>query len=249
MPHGFRLARFDTLDSTMSEAVRCAHAGGQGQLWIWALEQRQGRGRSGRDWESLGGNLFTSLLLRPDCALATALELSLVAGIAIYDTVASLPSQKGLSDRLALKWPNDLLLSGKKIAGVLLESFEDTNDRGLAVVIGTGLNLTSHPDNALYPASDLAHDGVIVEPAAALETLALKTAEWLDCWNEGAGFNRVREAWLERSIPLGETLRVRLDGKELIGVYAGIDPTGALRLGDETGAERLISAGDVFIKT
>ena len=88
LPRDFRLARLDTIDSTMSEAARRARAGEAGHMWVWALEQQQGRGRSGREWESRGGNLFTSLLLRPNCTIATALQLSLVAGIAAYDSVA-----------------------------------------------------------------------------------------------------------------------------------------------------------------
>jgi BirA family biotin operon repressor/biotin-[acetyl-CoA-carboxylase] ligase len=247
LPPGFRLAQFDALDSTMSEAARQARSGAEGRLWIWALQQNEGRGRSGREWQSLEGNLFTSLLLRLRCPIAIALQLSLVAGIAIYDTVADLGRDMNLPDRLELKWPNDLLLSGEKIAGVLLESFEDAAGGGLVVAIGTGLNLSSHPDNGLYPASDLASHGVSVAPDQALAVLAAKTADWVKRWDLGNGFAQVRAAWLERSLPLGQTLRVRLDGKELIGVYAGIDATGALRLSDETGAERVISAGDVFV--
>lgn len=247
LPPGFRLAQFNTLDSTMSEATRQARSGAESQLWVWALQQDEGRGRSGREWESLEGNLFTSLLLRLDCPVATALQLSLVAGIAIYDAVADLGHEAHLSDQLELKWPNDLLLSGEKIAGVLLESFEDAGGKGLVVVMGTGLNLSSHPDQGLYPASNLARHGVSAAPGQALAVLAAKTADWLMRWDQGKGFAQVRAAWLKRSLPLGQTLRVRLDGKELIGVYAGIDETGALRLDDETGAERVISAGDVFV--
>jgi len=247
LPAGHRLARFERLDSTMSEAERRARAGEESGLWIWALEQDEGRGRGGRDWESRRGNLFTSLLLRPLAPLPTALQLSLVAGVALHDAAAALGAGQELAGDLALKWPNDLLLSGRKVAGILLESLTTPHERGLAVIVGTGLNLVSHPAEALYPAGSLAERGVRAEPGQALEALAAATDRWLARWDEGEGFEAVRKAWLERSIPLGAPLRIKLDGKEVIGVYAGIDRDGALRLGDGRGAERRVSAGDVFI--
>lgn len=246
LPHGYRLAQFDQLDSTMNEAARRAQAAEAGNLWVWAQTQEQGRGRSGRVWTSEPGNLFASLFLRPDCPIGTALQLSLLAGIATHDAVIELAGDTKLAGELALKWPNDLLCGGKKIAGILLESFELTASGGLAVIIGIGLNLKSNPSETLHPAGNLAALGLEVETDRTLEVLASSCARWIGRWEEGVGFAEIREAWSERSIALDAPLRLRLDGEELNGVYAGIDKDGALLLRDNSGQERRISAGDVF---
>ena len=247
LPEHYRLACFDVIDSTMNEALRCARAGDEGGLWIWALEQTSGRARNGREWESVNGNLFASLLLKPNCSAETALQLSLLASVAAYDAVAELGAVRNIAEILALKWPNDLLASGKKIAGILLERFDVVAAQGAYVIIGTGLNLTAHPAQALYPASDLSRHGIAVEPGRALEVLAAATDRWLSSWDAGSGFEILRQAWLQRSIAKGQTLRVSLDAGEVIGVYAGIDQRGALRLIDDKGHERRITAGDVFV--
>jgi len=247
MPEEYRLARFEVIDSTNSEAMRRARNGEPAGLWIWAESQTAGRGRSGRRWISEKGNLFVSLLLRPRCPLETAMQLSLVAGVALQDTVSTVAGPHVPSNELALKWPNDLLLSGKKIGGILLESFDAVPDKGCGVVIGTGLNIASHPSDTLYPAADLAAHGISPSPAAVLEHLAASTKSWLGVWAEGAGFAAIREAWLTRSIPIGQSVRIKLETGEIFGAYAGIDETGSMRLIDEKGAEMRITAGDVFL--
>ena len=247
MPEGYRLARFEEIDSTNNEAMRRARSGEPGGLWIWAVSQTAGRGRSGRSWESLQGNLFASLLLRPRCPLETAMQLSLVAGVALHETVSELAGQQIAVGELALKWPNDLLLGDKKIGGILLESFDAAPGKGCGVVMGTGLNIVSHPSNSLYPAADLSGYGVSVAPTAVMERLALATKRFLEIWAEGSGFAAIREAWLARAIPIGRSVRIRLETGELLGVYTGIDETGSMRLIDEKGVETHITAGDVFL--
>lgn len=247
MPEGYRLARFEVIDSTNSEAMRRARDGEPAGLWIWAASQMAGRGRSGREWVSMPGNLFASLLLRPRCPLETAMQLSLVAGVALHQTVSELAGKQVSSGELALKWPNDLLLSGKKIGGILLESFDSVPEKGCSVVIGTGLNIASHPSDTLYPAADLGGYGVRPAPLTVLEHLAEATNRWLEVWAEGTGFDAIREAWLACSIPVGRSVRIKLETGELTGAYAGIDETGSMRLIDEEGAEMRITAGDVFL--
>jgi BirA family biotin operon repressor/biotin-[acetyl-CoA-carboxylase] ligase len=247
MPGGYRLARFEVIDSTNSEAMRRARNGEPAGLWIWAASQTAGRGRSGRSWESLQGNLFASLLLRPRCPLETAMQLSLVAGVALHETVSELAGQQAPGGELALKWPNDLLLGGEKMGGILLESFEAAPGKGCGVIIGTGLNISGHPSDALYPATDLAAHGPAPTPSVVLEHLAAATKRWLEVWAEGSSFAAIREAWLARSIPIGSSVRIKLETGELFGRYAGIDETGSLRLIDEKGVETRITAGDVFL--
>ena len=246
LPKGFRIAHFETIDSTNSEAMRRAHNGEASGLWIWAETQSAGRGRSGRSWESARGNLFASLLLRPTCPVETVLQLSFVAGIALHEAVTKVASADQ-SRALALKWPNDLLLEEKKIGGILIESFDSGTGKGSAVVIGSGLNVTSHPGKALYPATNLSAHGLIATPADVLGGLVAAMAEWLDIWDQGEGFAQIREAWLARAVQIGRPVRIRLGDNEISGVFGGIDEKGSMRLIDDDGAEKRIRAGDVFL--
>ena len=246
VPSGYRLLRIETVDSTNAEARRRAEAGEPGPLWIWSSRQSAGRGRNGRQWESQHGNLFASLLIGLSCPLRTAGQLALLAGVAAYDTVAKLLPDEARSE-LLLKWPNDVLLNGGKVAGMLLESASEATPNRCKVVIGTGINLSTHPEGLPNPGTDLAAHGAAVTPAAALETLAAVTDAWLTRWGQGVSFPAVRRAWLDRAGPTGRLLRVRLhDEEETEGTFAGLDSGGALRLLMSDGAERRVAAGDVF---
>ena len=244
MPAGYRLAKLDSVDSTNAEARRRADMGEPGPLWIWASRQSKGRGRAGREWTSKFGNLYASLLIRLNCALPTASQLALVAGIITYETVAKLIAYEGRSE-LLLKWPNDVLLAEEKVAGMLLENASDIKTNNAVVVIGTGINLANHPENLPHPAISLDAYGLSVTPADALETLAATTHEWLQRWGEGATFPTIRRAWLDRAGPLGRPMVVKLNGVDTEGSYAGLDSDGALRLKTSEG-EVLVTAGDVF---
>ncbi|MGH6864799.1 MAG: biotin--[acetyl-CoA-carboxylase] ligase [Methyloceanibacter sp.] len=245
LPSGYRLLRMETVDSTNAEARRRALAGEPGPLWIWSLRQSQGRGRGGREWVSLYGNLFASLLIRLNCPLQVAGQLALLAGVITHDTIAKLIVYEGRSE-LLLKWPNDVLLSEEKVAGMLLENVGNPTGGGSVVVIGTGVNLASHPEDTPQPAVSLAAYGLTVTPAQALEVLASTTQEWLQRWGEGSCFPTVRRAWLDRAGPAGRALRVRIRGEEAEGRYAGLDADGALRFLADDGTEHRIMAGDVF---
>lgn len=245
LPTGYRLVRMEAVDSTNAEARRRAKAGEPGPLWIWSARQSQGHGRGGREWVSQHGNLFASLLIGVNCPIRGAGQLALVAGIIAYDTVAKLIAYEGRSE-LLLKWPNDVLLAGEKLAGMLLESVGTTSENRSVVVIGTGINLASHPEDLPQPAISLAAYGMTVTPADALEVLAATTHEWMTCWAEGSCFPSIRRAWLDRAGPTGRALRVKVNGEETEGVYAGLDADGALRLLTPDGSEHRIAAGDVF---
>ncbi len=148
---------------------------------------------------------------------------------------------------LLLKWPNDVLIKGDKVAGMLLESATEKSPNRCKVVIGTGINLANFPADLPQPATSLAAHGATIAPAAALETLAAVTDAWLARWGEGVSFQAVRRAWLDRAGPTGRPLRVRLkDQEDAEGVFAGLDSGGALRLLMSDGAERRVAAGDVF---
>jgi BirA family biotin operon repressor/biotin-[acetyl-CoA-carboxylase] ligase len=245
LPTGYRLVRLETVDSTNAEARRRAKAGEPGPLWIWSARQSQGRGRGGREWISHHGNLFASLLIGVNCPMRVAGQLALVAGIVAYDTIAKLIAYEGRSE-LLLKWPNDVLLSGEKLCGMLLESVGSQVESRSVVVIGTGINLANHPEDLPQPAVSLAAYGMTVTPNDALEVLAATTHEWLARWGEGSCFPSIRRAWLDRAGPTGRPLRAKINDEETDGVYAGLDADGALRLLTPDGGEYRISAGDVF---
>lgn len=242
LPAGYALAAFESLDSTMSEARRRTAAGEPGPLWIWARRQSAGRGRRGRTWRSGEGNLLCTLLLRPERSANDCARLSFLTAVALAEALA--PRCAGVP--IALKWPNDVLLGGRKAAGILLESESTAEGRLAWLAIGIGVNLAEHPDDAETPATSLAALGLDVPtPAAMLTALASRMAAWLDRWR-GEGFAPVRDAWLARAARLGETIRARVAGGTYEGIFAGLDAEGCLMLNCADGPRR-ISAGDVFL--
>lgn len=250
LPHGFRLSFHDSIDSTNAEAARRASDCEESGLWIWAMEQNAGRGRAGRSWQSPPGNLHASLLLRPNVALSTALQLSLVAAIAAHDAVTSLANGAGSPfepHQLRLKWPNDLLIGDAKLGGILLESANGPHCEPASIVIGTGLNLSYAPRDLNRQIRSLADLGIDVSPAEAFAALAWTSAEWIARWNAGEGFDTIRECWLSRAQNLGTPISVKLETGFVMGTFAGIDEMGALRLATQDGGIRRVTAGDVSI--
>src|SRR5438105_12858227 len=166
---GVRLVSFETIGSTNAEALARARAGERGPLWITAGRQTAGRGRRGRSFVSEPGNLFASLLLTDPSPADRAAELSFVAALALHDAICQVAPV--LAGRLELKWPNDLLCDGAKLAGILVEG-ESGSGRPLAVVIGIGVNCAHHPDGLSYPATSLAACGVTVTPQRLFAALS-----------------------------------------------------------------------------
>ncbi|PLX42245.1 MAG: biotin--[acetyl-CoA-carboxylase] ligase [Hyphomicrobiales bacterium] len=243
LPAGSALARFDEIDSTNSEALRRAPQ--EGPLWVWARVQTKGRGRQGRVWASGRGNLYASLLLPVDFEPALTPQVSFVAALAVHDTAAQLLGKGDPSDRLKLKWPNDVLLGGAKIAGILLEGASSGAARG-AVAIGCGINLAHHPELDERKATSLGAYGCEVEAGAALSVLAAAMQARLGQWRGGAGFAAIRADWLARVGGLGERVEIRLPNERRSGIFATIDSGGALILRLDDGQEQRITAGDVF---
>jgi BirA family transcriptional regulator, biotin operon repressor / biotin---[acetyl-CoA-carboxylase] ligase len=239
----YRLLLFERIDSTMTEARRLAAAGAPEGTIVWALEQTAGRGRRGRSWSSPPGNLYASVLLRPDCGVAAAAQLGFVAALAVAEAArAVLPPRATVTH----KWPNDVLVDGRKLSGILLESRTRPSGELAWVVVGIGINLATAPDGAHYPTAALARlAGRVVAPAEMLERLAPRLLFWYRHWDAGAGFAAVRQAWLRAAKGVGAPIRVRLEREELEGRFAGLDDDGALLL-DLTSGRRRITAGDVF---
>lgn len=235
----------DEVDSTNAEAARRAERG-EGPVWILAGFQTQGRGRRGRAWVSPPGNFHATLLDRPAMPPGTAALLSFAAALALADALAALT---GAGDRLALKWPNDVLLDGGKVAGILLESAGPVGRVG-HLAVGIGVNLIAAPEpaavepGAVPPVSVLAATGRRIAPVALLDALAPAYARWSGRL-AAEGFAPLRAAWLARAARLGETIRARTGQAEVTGRFETVDEAGALVLETAAG-RRAIPAAEVF---
>ncbi len=242
LPAGFRLLQLAEVASTNDVLRARALAGEPAGLVVIAEVQTAGRGRYGRSWSSPAGNLYASVLLRPDRRPAEIAQLSLVAGIALLEALAE-RAPAGCKPRL--KWPNDLLIDGAKVAGVLLESDAGPGERGF-VIIGTGVNITSAPADTPYPATCLIEQGFApLAPADLLAGYLQRLVGWLDRWRI-QGFAEIRRAWRRHGLGLGGAVRLRLEGEEVSGRFVDLSESGALLLELAGGGRREISAGEVF---
>jgi len=238
---GFFQADFlGTVGSTSEELRVLAEAGASEGCMVVAEQQDRGRGRSGRQWVSPAGNLYVSFLLRPDRGAAEAAQLSFLVAVALAEALES-SSPAGIDFRL--KWPNDVLANGRKIAGILLESAL-AGDRVAWVIAGVGVNLASHPEDTRWPATDLAALGRRAEPREVLETFAAAFPPRYRQWLRD-GFAPLREAWLARAAGLGGSIEVKLGSETLSGRFDDLDASGALALVLAGGGRRLIAAGEI----
>lgn len=253
---GYRLAGFDEIGSTNSEALAAAAAGDQGGIWFAALKQTAGRGRRGRAWESPSGNLAASLLVIPQADTNILATLGFVAGVAMQKAFAQIlprgavrigidgaDAMEGLG-RVALKWPNDVLADGAKIAGILLEMGK-TPDGRHAVVIGIGVNVIAAPTGLPYPAISLKDLGYDRSAEAVFEALAEAWVEAFSIWNEGAGITEILSQWRGSAAGIGAPVAVSQDGVVRRGIFETIDSSGRLVMRDDDGARIVITAGDV----
>lgn len=233
---------YDELDSTNLEARRRAEAGAEGPVWICALRQSAGKGRRGRPWSSEVGNLAATLLFVTDKRPIEAAQASFVAALAAHE-LAETCLGPGAAQ---LKWPNDLLVHGRKAVGILVESGARPNGR-LWMAVGIGVNLKHAPENVERPATAFADHmaGPPPAPADALEVLARAFERWRQLWDR-EGFPPIGRAWTERALGMGARCEARLTHETLSGVAEGLEPDGALRLRLDDGQVRRITAGDVF---
>lgn len=242
---GTPVLRYAEIASTNVEAMRLAAEGETGPVWIVADQQTAGKGRSGRAWVGGDGNLFASYLFETAAPIASAHQLSLVAGVAAFNAVAN--SGLGSTEGLRLKWPNDILIGTAKVGGILVESSGIPGRAGLTAVVGIGLNLKSHPDIPGRAVTNLAAHGVLLEPQRVLDALDHALADALRLWDASSGFPAIRTAWLARSGPIGERMTVHGAESPLAGTFAGLDVDGALLIDLEGGERRRCTYGDVTI--
>ncbi len=234
-----------TVDSTNAFALRMA-PDTPGPAWFLGLEQTAGRGRRARPWASPRGNFYGTLLLHPTESPEIIALRSFAASLALRDAFVGLT---GLSAAFALKWPNDVLLNGGKVAGILLESTAN-KCRGFDLAIGIGVNLIGAPDpaavepGATIPVSLLAETGLRITPEAFLDALAPTYAAW-ETKFVNQGFTALRQEWLAHAARLGDTIRARTGSQTREGVFETIDPAGNLILRMSSGSVA-IPAAEVF---
>ncbi len=242
-PNGFELLKFDSVTSTNDElkqrAVRDSAAEG---LAVWSLEQTSGRGRQQREWISKPGNMYCSVLFRPDCPMAQAAQIGFLPVIAAGEALAGL---LGNAAPLRYKWPNDLLLNRKKIGGALLEAGVGQDGLASWVVVGCGLNLVHYPENTRFPATSVKDElGENLDIKAVVEAYLQNLSAWYKLWQE-EGFQPVRQAWLASAHTFDEPLVVESGTEKLSGPFRDLDEHGALVIETDMGPRRL-SAGDVY---
>ncbi|MBF0168207.1 MAG: biotin--[acetyl-CoA-carboxylase] ligase [Alphaproteobacteria bacterium] len=232
LPPPFVLEERACVGSTNDEAMALAGQGALEGTLVWADQQTGGRGRRGRNWVSPPGNLYFSLILRPDVPLARAAELGFVAALAIHDlAVWATPKAD-----IRLKWPNDVLADGAKISGILLEPASPSG-----IVLGIGINIAHAPRDTPYLAAALSQWNTSLTAEAALDYLAPRLWRLYEVW-QSQGFTPIRERWLKHAKGVGEPIEVKLEDRTLTGIFTGLDDQGALILDGKT----RILAGDVF---
>ena len=245
--NNFRQKIFDTLDSTNAQARREAAAGDSGPLWIVAQSQSAGRGRRDRHWVSKSGNLFATLLITVPVPAPIAAQISFVTALAIHDACAAVLPTKS---QLTLKWPNDVLLEQKKLAGILIETLASEKRHSLTLAIGCGVNLQHAPQDIAYGATWLnAHLHQPVSRRDVLDNLARCMKVWLDIWQYGQGFDLIAKAWQERASHIGKIISLTSDNQTTTGRFLRLSSDGALVLELADGKKQQFHAGDVSFRS
>ncbi len=254
---GYRLTAFDEAGSTNAEGLARAAAGDPGKHWLVTDRQTAGRGRRGREWHTPRGNLAATCLSIVERGAAVAATLGFVAGLSLDDALRHLApglgvataldwadASGGSSSRLRLKWPNDVLLDGRKLAGILLEASALPDGR-VAVATGVGVNVVSAPEGLPYPAVALAELGFAITAADVFAALAESWAGFARIWDGGRGFALIRRQWLERAAGLGADVAVSVGGEVFAGIFETIDEEGRLIVRGHDGRRHEIAAGEV----
>jgi BirA family transcriptional regulator, biotin operon repressor / biotin---[acetyl-CoA-carboxylase] ligase len=237
---GFLREHVDSIGSTNQTLLDRAALGEIGPLWLTAGQQLTGRGRAARQWASPPGNLYASLLLTDPCPMREAPGLGFVAGVALHRALRTIaPNLKAI----ALKWPNDVLVNGAKIAGILPEARQV--NQCLAIVIGMGVNCAFHPEGTPYPATSLAAEGAPVSPDHLMAALNPIMAQTLDLFDEGRGLRAILDLWRMQAHGIGTIITVKPPGGAVSGIFEGIANDGTLLLRQGSALTR-ISAGDVY---
>lgn len=240
LPDGFDHQAFLSIDSTNKEAIRKLQREDTSGLWITASEQTLGRGRTGRNWVSKPGNLYCSLIQKTDGDIQQSSQLTFVASLAVRETIAKFIDNEDVK----CKWPNDILVRGNKISGILLESYSGNNGAHY-MIIGIGINVAHHPDDTLYETTHInAETEHLFSHVDVFFILTHKMSEWIEAWKL-KGFEYIRESWLSNATGVGTKISVRLPNEQFEGRFVDLDGSGALML-ETDGEIKRIHSGDVF---
>ncbi len=245
LPAGYQLERVSSLPSTSDACVEQARAGAPDGLAILADSQTAGRGSRGRAWACPPGNLYLSVLLRPRNAAeeAGAGQWALLAGVALIEALAEFAAE---ANGLRLKWPNDVLSDGAKLAGILVDAAMTASGAADWLVIGVGANLASAPViEGRRIAVLVTPDGAAPMPLAVTEVFLARIEAWRNVLARD-GFGPIRDAWLQRAHPLGTPVTIKDAMRSRTGVFAGLSAQGELLLSDGD-AVHTISTGDVLL--
>jgi BirA family biotin operon repressor/biotin-[acetyl-CoA-carboxylase] ligase len=243
LPPDYELLTYETLDSAVDEAMRLAARGAEEGTLVWAKQQSAGHGRFGHPWISPPGNLYCALILRLEEPAETALQVNYVAAVSLGAAVAELLGPAALQYR----WPNDLLVGGSKVGGLLLAA-SPRNSAGAFdwLVLGVAVNVATQPINvnatALAPFSDRLEG---VSEADVLEGFARHFLSWINRWAE-EGFAAVHKAWTVRASDVGQPVAIQLAQAVLEGRFAELDTAGALVLALPGETRRLVTIGEFF---
>ncbi len=230
---------YPTIDSTNLEAHRLFQAGERGPLFILADEQTTGKGRLDRQWASFNGNCYSTLLMPIEADLKTVPEIGLVVAVAVADLVHQLSTRKPM-----LKWPNDILIDGKKLAGILCEIIAT---KPLTIALGCGINVAHSPFGLAYPTTCLVAEGAEIDRDRVFKLYCATLLHWVDIWDGGQNFSAIRQAWMQSAVGIGETVTMTTGTHHLTGTFEGITEQGAVLLKPAVGPPHILHAGDLHI--
>jgi BirA family transcriptional regulator, biotin operon repressor / biotin---[acetyl-CoA-carboxylase] ligase len=230
---------YTTIDSTNLEARRLYEAGERSPVFLLADEQTAGKGRLDRNWSSLRGNCYSTLILPFDAEIAVIPQIGFVVALAVADVV-----RKHTTTTPQLKWPNDVLIRGAKIAGILCEVL---STHPLTIAIGCGINVAHAPTGLTYPATCLVAEGATTTRDEIFQSYSAALAYWLDLWNKGENFPTIRTAWTNLAIGIGETITMTTGTQHLTGTFEAITEQGAVMLKPPHGPPYILHAGDMHI--
>ena len=231
---------YTTIDSTNLEAHRLFAAGERGSVFLLADEQTAGKGRLDRNWASLRGNCYSTLILPvTGVNLSQVPQIGFVVALAVADVV-----RKHADVTPQLKWPNDVLVKGAKIAGILCEVL---SQQTLTIAIGCGINVAHAPTGLVYPATCLAAQGATSNRDQVFQSYRDALSYWLEAWNLGQNFPDIRQAWLQHAAGIGETVSMTTSTHHLTGTFETITEQGAVMLKPVDGPPHILHAGDLVI--
>jgi BirA family transcriptional regulator, biotin operon repressor / biotin---[acetyl-CoA-carboxylase] ligase len=258
------IRHYPTIDSTNLEAHRLFAEGERGPLFLVADEQTAGKGRLDRSWVSVKGNCYSTLILplnrhsgesrslsetelqkipafagMTTIGLESTPQIGFVVALAVAEVVRGIANTKSF-----LKWPNDVLVNGAKIAGILCEILS-TNP--LTIGIGCGINVAHAPTGLAYLTTCLAAEGATTTRDQVFQSYVSALTYWLQMWNQGQNFAAIRSAWMQSAIGIGETITMRNADQHLTGAFEGLTEQGAVILKPPHGPPFIVYAGDMHI--